>query len=159
MDFFQISIPANTTELKFIIKGGYTASNNNRTITKSTDGHTTIRADSPLLSNATAEWTIRIENIVNSHWFAVGVAHKEASSYKNMYCISSINQVYPINTGTSASGDWQTGDLIHVSFDIASVTITNKRTGRSHAVKIPPNSQDLYPTFDIYSSGLSISFV
>ncbi len=137
---------------------GFLLANNNNKITKLRTEYSVIKLDKELKPGINYEWTIKIDYIVNSHWFVVGVANADAKNYSSIWGISSLNQVYPEDGSTDASGDWQIGDLIHVSFKNSFVTITNQVTMRSHT--IPVNiTGTLYPTFDVYTNDISISLV
>ncbi len=172
LDFYQIDLPkqvqvqaqAQSSQSLTVIfvqspYGGYNLANNATKMTRRSNGSCGIRADKDLiLPGMTYEWTIRLDSIIASNWIAVGVADENASNYTSMIGISSANQSFPGNNNANVSGDWMTGDLIHVLMKNTSITITNKRTTRAHTLEVPLNKV-LYPFFDIQVRGLSISFV
>lgn len=132
--------------------------NNNKTITRISTDHAGIRLNKELTPGKSYEWTIKLESIGNSQWIAVGVGEITATRYDKMYGISSQNQIYPSRETGYFSGDWQSGDIIHITYKNNQVVIKNTNTTKGHKVPVP-STNVLYPFFDIHQQGLSISIV
>ena len=155
-DFYQIAMPL--LPLTFVSTYGFTSTNNNTTVSRNISGHLGIRANKELEPGGTYEWTIRLECIppTPSHWICIGVAGVDAMDCHSMFGVSSANCVYPGGVRVPGiSGDWRTGDLIHVVYKNATVTIENKRTSKGISSLLPSTS--VLPLFPLSTSSLPLS--
>jgi hypothetical protein len=98
LDFYQITSPIELPidPILFVVPNNneFTATNNNKTITRKATKHAGVRLNKELVPKENYEWTIKLDSITNSYWLGVGVADTSAITYNQMYGISSSNQAY-----------------------------------------------------------------
>eukprot|EP01122_Echinamoeba_exundans_P015549 TRINITY_DN7424_c0_g1_i1.p1 TRINITY_DN7424_c0_g1~~TRINITY_DN7424_c0_g1_i1.p1 ORF type:complete len:172 (+),score=26.31 TRINITY_DN7424_c0_g1_i1:117-632(+) len=143
------------------IQEGVHMSADRRTVTKTFNSNAGVFGN-VLFSVGRYSWKFRLGSLQNSSWVAIGVAPTKGDDRSVGWGISSRSQRFLGLTtgGTTASGDWEDGDIIRVDLDCDEheVTITNERTGRSETIMNLP-AVPLMPWVNLCAKGNSITLL